>query len=495
MWLHEHFSHRNRRCPAKPRLARCCHQPRPKLVGGSTITPDGFEARIVAVDDDHAMLRVVERALRRRFDMQTFGSAEAALDALAADPSIADVLLTDLHMHGMTGFDLLAEVRASYPTVPVIIMTGRATVDAAVEALRLGAYDFLVKPFEASQALPTAVSRAIAYRSLITINRDLRRRLDVRDGFEGIVGHAPKMRQLFDVISSVAPTTATALISGESGTGKELVARAIHDRSHRSTGRFVPLNCGALGETLLESELFGHVKGAFTGASTSRVGLFEEASGGTLFLDEVGELSPSTQVRLLRVLQEREVRPVGSNETRRVDVRLLAATHRDLAVEVAEGRFRQDLYYRLKVVTLLVPALRDRVDDIPLLAQHFVAKVSERLGKHVESIEADAMAALQRHPWPGNVRELENAIEHAIVLGSGSSLRSADLPMTAATDNDVARPPSEEAVLPLTDAKEAFVRGYLRDVLARAEGSVAEASRLAGMDRSNFRRLLKRYPD
>ncbi len=453
-----------------------------------------LSGRVVVVDDEPLLLSAVRRMLKTAaFDVQCFGSAAEARDAVLGGEDNVDVVVTDIHMPGMTGIELLEVLHVERPNLPVIIMTGRATVQVAVDAMREGAYDFLVKPFEAQGTVLASVQRAIRYRRLVQRNQDLRRQLAETRRFENIVGGSKAIRDVFDLLKSVAPTVTTVLIVGESGTGKELVARALHDLSPRSERRFVAINCGALTESVLESELFGHVRGAFTGAATNRRGLFEEAAGGTIFLDEVGELAPATQVRLLRVLQEREIRPLGSNDSRPVDIRVLAATHRNLETAVEQGDFRTDLYYRLAVVTIDVPPLRDRVDDIPLLTQHFIDKHSSRLSRPIKSIEPTALARLCGHPWPGNVRELENVIERAVVLGKTNTLGLADLPpaiRSAARSVTIA---PGAPLLPLGEAKEAFLYEYLAEALDRANGNIAAAARLAGVDRSNFRRLVKKH--
>jgi len=463
--------------------------------GDTNAEPSAPQPGVVAVVDDEPMLlSAVRRMLQTEgFEVSCFGSATEARDAVLGGELAVDAVVTDIHMPGMTGLELLTELRVERPDVPVVIMTGRATVQVAVDAMREGAYDFLVKPFEAKGTVAAAVMRAIRYRRLVQRNEELQRQLDETRRFENIVGGSKPIRDVFELVKSVAPTDTTVLIVGESGTGKELVARAVHDQSPRAEGRFVAINCGALTESVLESELFGHVKGSFTGATGNRRGLFEEAAGGTLFLDEVGELTQATQVRLLRVLQEREIRPVGSNESQAVDVRVLAATHRDLEAAVQADDFRTDLYYRLAVVTIDVPPLRARVDDIPLLAKHFADKHASRLDRLAKAITPEALDRLCGHPWPGNVRELENVIERAVVLGKGEAIDVADLPPAMrASRRPISISPGAD-LPPLTEAKEAFLREYLEHVLEQANGNVAAAARLAGVDRSNFRRLVKKH--
>jgi two-component system response regulator HydG len=458
------------------------------------------EARsVMIVDDEPQMIRICERLLaRERFNVTSFSDPREALADLKTRQKPPDALLTDLHMPGMSGLELLEAARDAWPTLPVVMMTGKATVTSAVEAMRLGAYDYVVKPFEPIDALVVALQRAIEHKELVERNRSLQRQLSERDRFEEIVGSSGVMREVYSVITSVAPTDTTALIIGESGTGKELVARAIHKESMRSGRAFVAINCGALTESVLESELFGHVRGAFTGALSARRGLFEEASGGTLFLDEIGELPASTQVRLLRVLQERQIRPVGSNESRSVDVRIIAATHRDLAAAVEQGSFRQDLYYRLNVVRVEVPPLRVRPDDIALLVQHFIAKHSARHRKTITGVDKAALEKISSYAWPGNVRELENVIERAIVLGRRDTITldllppELDQPVVSGQSAVLDLTPAGE-LLPLTEAREAFELAYLKRVLESAANNISQAARIAGVDRSNLKRMLKRH--
>jgi DNA-binding NtrC family response regulator len=451
---------------------------------------------VLVVDDDEDVLLVCARALRDEgFEARSFNSATPVLEALEVAAGRVDVVLSDIHMPDLSGLELLAAVHERWPTVVVILMTGQADLESAVQALRLGAYDYLVKPVEPFETLVPAARRAVEYRRLIERNRFLQRRLDASERFGEMVGSSSTMQRVHELIASVAPTEATVLILGASGTGKELVARAIHAQSGRSAKAFVDINCAALAESVLDSELFGHVRGAFTGAVTGRRGLFEEASGGTLFLDEIGEFSASTQARLLRVLQEGEVRPVGSNESRSVDVRVVAATNRDLAAAVKERKFREDLYYRLNVMTIELPPLRERSEDIAPLAHHFLKKRGERIGKQVAGIDPEALELLTSYPWPGNVRELENTIERAIILARTDQITVDLLPASVRQNRGL---PPTAALLdagrlpPLAEARVAFERSYLQRALELAQGNITEAAELAQVDRSNFRRLMRR---
>ena len=447
---------------------------------------------LLLVDDDPLPLGVLAATLKtERFHTLLATSGAEALALLDQHGHEIDCVLTDLYMPGVSGMDVLMYVRERWPEISVIVLTGRADVQTAVSAIRAGAYDYLVKPVDTGDTLPTVLNRAIEHHRLLTRNRYLEQRLDAAERFGGLVGNSQPMRQVYRTVSHVASTEATVLVLGESGTGKELVARSIHEQSPRAGRSFVAINCGALTETLLESELFGHERGAFTGALTRRHGLFEEASGGSLFLDEVGELSPATQVRLLRVLQDRTVRPVGSNRSIPIDVRVIAATNRNLEEEVSARRFREDLFYRLNVVAIELPPLRARGDDLLLLAHHFLAKHAARHHKVVAGITPAALELLAAHDWPGNVRELENALERAVILTKDdisvealpASLRTSSVPPRSTGSID----------LPLVEARTRFERRYLSDMLEAAAGNLSSAAKRAGMDRSNFRRLLRRY--
>jgi DNA-binding NtrC family response regulator len=459
---------------------------------------EGRLGSIFVVEDDSLARRAVCRALGAAgFAVTELESAPAALEALKERASEVDVLITDVLMPEMSGFDLLTEVQARWKDIPVLLMTGQATVSAAVEAMRLGAYDYLVKPVDPQNTLIPSVRRAIEHRRLVERNRFLESQLEAVQRFRGMVGDSEPIRQVSSMISAVAPADVTVLILGESGTGKELVARAVHQQSDRSGRAFVDVNCAAMTDSLLESELFGHVKGAFTGATSARRGLFETASSGTLFMDEVGELSPTTQARLLRVLQEETIRPVGSSESRKVNVRIIAATNRDLAKEVEAGRFRQDLYYRLNVFSIELPPLRERRADIPALVDHFVQKHGARLGRGRPHVDPAALDVLSSYAWPGNVRELENTMERALVLCRGDTITAELLPATLRASAVSAAPRSSGtgSMPALADARDEFMRSYLDRAMSVAGGNVAEAARLSGMDASNFRRLLRRVQD
>jgi two-component system, NtrC family, response regulator HydG len=387
------------------------------------------KARILVVDDEATARSGLERLLRDAgYDVDTAPEGVAALALQSERP--ADVVVTDLKMPGMNGMELLAKVREESPDVPVIVATAFGDVDSAVASMRAGAADFITKPIDV-EVLRVAIERALERRDLKAEAENLRRQLREKrgEGLEGLTGTSPAMQKVYRVARQVAPSKATVLITGESGTGKGELAKAIHALSPRNKDPFVAVHCAALPETLLESELFGHERGSFTGADKRRIGRFEQANGGTLFLDEIGEISPLTQVKLLRVLQEKTFERVGGNEPISVDVRLVAATNRDLAADVREGRFREDLFYRLNVVHIEMPAIRLRGSDILVLAHYFLRHFADENKKAIEGFSDSARAKMLSYRWPGNVRELENAVERAVVLADTSEIEAEDLPI------------------------------------------------------------------
>ena len=457
---------------------------------GASSAPE--PARIVVVDDEVLLLNALDRSLGREgYAVETYRSAEEAMPALRSHASDVNVVLADLRMPGMDGLEFLAVVRESWPELPVVLMSGQATVGSAIAALRSGAYDYLLKPFDAEEQLFPVIRRATEHSRLARRNCELERRLNLSEPFEHMIGHCAAMRTVFELVRSVAPSGATVLVLGETGTGKELVARALHARSPRSARPFVAINCAAFTESLLESELFGHVRGAYTGAVETRRGLFEQASGGTLFLDEIAELSPATQARLLRVLDNGKVRPLGGEAPKDVDVRVIAATHRDLAALVANGAFRQDLYFRINVVSIALPPLRERIDDVPLLVRHFLDEHAARTETCARALDGAALAALCARSWPGNVRELKNVVERALTLARGDTLQLSDLSVAALLPEPV-HPLAPPGIAGFAKAKAGFEQAYLEQVLERAEGNISEAARLAEMDRSQLRRILRR---
>jgi two-component system response regulator HydG len=438
---------------------------------------------VAVADDDPALVRM----LRRMLEPEGFAVAEAAdapgLRALL--PAAPEVVLLDLRLGDASGAELIGEIREHSPDTEIVVMTGYASVDSAVACMRAGAFDYLEKPFGDRHRVVHTLRCALERRSLRVRNRELESELGRRSALERVVGQSPPMRRVIQTVRDLSRNESNVLIQAESGTGKELIARAIHETSPRSAGPFVPVDCGALPEGIVESELFGYEKGAFTGATRAAAGLFRTAHGGTLFLDEVGELPLALQSKLLRVIQEREVRPLGAGEAVAVDVRLVAATNRDLEVEVREGRFRSDLYYRLHVVALRLPPLRERPEDVPLLAAHFVERYAH--GSHVGGLEPEALERLLSQRWDGNVRELENTIEAALALARGPRLTAADLRIGRA-DGEAPRVPAPEGI-PL--ALDAWERACIEEALRRTGGDVRRAAELLGIGRSTLYRKLR----
>jgi two-component system, NtrC family, response regulator PilR len=424
--------------------------------------------RILVVDDEPSMRDMLGIMLRReRYEVVTAASRAEASQVLARRS--VDLVITDLRLPDGDGIEVLRHVKAASPETVVILMTAYGSTETAVAALKLGAHDYLIKPFDVEE-LKIVVRNALEREELREENRLLKAELRAQHTLERMVGASASMTALFDMIRTVARTSSTVLVAGESGTGKELAARAIHALSPRCDAPFVSVNCGALPETLLESELFGHVKGAFTDAHQSKRGLFEAAHRGTLLLDEVGEMSPAMQVKLLRVLQDKRVRRVGGTEETEVDVRVIAATNRSLEALVKERRFREDLFYRLNVIPLRIPSLRERRDDIPVLAEHFLRKFSREMGKPVSDISPEAMVLLERHAWPGNVRELENVIERAVALEMGATIQPARLPETVGTQGPA--PASLPEIAPGFQ-----LDAYLKDLEAQLVKRALEESR------------------
>ncbi|MDG2382064.1 MAG: sigma-54 dependent transcriptional regulator [Pirellulaceae bacterium] len=383
------------------------------------------DASILLVDDDRHVLDSMSSWLQSQgYRLETADSLRSAVEKLQSNPF--DLVLSDIRLSDGDGFGLLQHCCERYPELTVILMTGYATMETGVEALRAGAFDLLTKPL-IDQELEMSIDRAFSQREVLAENQQLKAQLDTRFGLDNIVGHDPRMQRVFEMIESVAETRATVLITGESGTGKSMIARAIHRRSDRREKSFVEVACGALPETLLESELFGHVAGSFTGATGNKIGKFKQADAGTIFLDEIGTASASMQVKLLRILQDLQFEPVGGTETVTVDTRVILATNEDLAEAVSDARFRQDLYYRINVINIELPSLRQRPSDIPYLAQYFLRQVCEDVGKEVDGFSGEAMELLQSYAWPGNVRELQNVIERGVLLGRGGVIGVEDL--------------------------------------------------------------------
>jgi DNA-binding NtrC family response regulator len=445
-------------------------------------------ATLLLVDDDRLVLDSMAHWLREQgYEVLTAASVASAKQVLAErSPNLA---LVDIQLPDGDGFELLAYCREHHPDVVVILLTGYATVETGIEALRAGAFDLLTKPL-IDDEMGMAIERALAQREVVEENHKLKAQLDLRFGLENIVGHDHRMQRVFDLVERIADTRATVLITGESGTGKSLLARAIHRRSSRRDQPFVEVACGAMPETLLESELFGHAAGAFTGAVGERIGKFAQANKGTIFLDEIGTASPGLQVKLLRVLQEFEFEPVGSTKTQRVDVRVILATNEDLEQAVKAGRFRQDLYYRINVITIELPPLRERVSDIPLLAQHFLQRTAAEAGKKSAAFTDDALSALARYHWPGNVRELQNVVERAVLLSRGPQIGVEDLPPHIAAG----QPVSVTSLLdkPLKNALEAPERAIILSVLERHNWNRNATAEALGINRTTLYKKMKR---
>jgi DNA-binding NtrC family response regulator len=449
---------------------------------------------VLVVDDERAVRSALRVNLGRAgFDVELTSSAEEALERVASDRP--DLVLTDVKMPGMDGHELLDRLQAIDPDLPVVIMTGHGSVENAVAAMRAGAADYLIKPVRRDE-LVVVLERALHTRRLEVEVQSLRARLEHRDHYETLIGATPEMQRVYELIDAVAPSEALVLVTGPTGTGKELISHAIHSRSRRAEGPFVVVNCAALPEGLLESELFGHEKGAFTGAVRRHEGRFEQADGGTLLLDEIGEVPLATQVRLLRVLESGELQRVGSRQSIHVDVRVVAATNRRLEDEVAAGRFRKDLFYRLNVFRIHVPALASRRADIPLLVDHFLRKHASRHGRPGRSMSPEALGLLMRHSWPGNVRELEHVIERALILCQGSIIETPHLQGLAALQEPPPSPASGPAPPPessgLVEALAALERRMIIAALEASGGVQAQAARDLGISRSNLHYRIKK---
>ena len=444
------------------------------------------KVKLLVLDDDRSHAETAAESLERAGYACTVATTGAEGLALIEKESF-DLILTDLVMRDVSGLDIVRRVRAKSPETEIIVMTGYPSYDTALEAMDEGAYDYLNKPIDLN-VLRVKIRKALEKQKLVRSNVDLRRQLDKKYGFEGIVGGSEKMQSIFDTLRQVSGSMATVLILGESGTGKELVAHAIHANSPRRANRFMPLNCAALSESTLESELFGHEKGAFTGATNTHKGRFEFAHGGTLFLDEIGDLPASIQVKLLRVIEYGEVFRMGSNEPIRVDVRLIAATNQNLDELIREGKFREDLYYRLKVVSILIPPLRDRLEDLPLLVRAFLEEFSSKYGKKSPGVTQEAMEMLYDYSWPGNVRELRNCVESMVVLDKDGTLDQDDVPAYVKHPPE-SGPGSAVAGFNLEEGEKARIQ----KALAACEGNREEAATMLGIAERTLYRKLKRY--
>jgi two-component system, NtrC family, response regulator HydG len=443
--------------------------------------------KIAIVDDDVEMGRVVGDLLSYDgYHITAYLSAAEALVKFKSD--LPDILITDHKMKDIDGLMFLKKVQTDYPSIVSIMMTAFGSIETAIEAMKAGAYHYILKPFK-NEELSLLVSRAREKVILKNENSSLKKELNKSFSLDAIIGKSPAMTAIFDFIKVVAPAEANVLITGESGSGKELVARALHNGGSRKNKPFIAINCTALPENLLESELFGHMKGSFTGAISDKKGLFEEAHGGSLFLDEIGDMSLQLQAKLLRVLQERQIRPVGGNHFKTIDVRLIAATHRDLKIMVKDGKFREDLFYRLNVVPLRVPALRERVEDIPLLIESFVKKFSLRNNSKVSSVSSEAMGLLMAHPWPGNVRELENVIERAIVLTPGEVIEKKMILGSALEEAQL----NIEQLYVDRPKLEKLEERYIKMILSETDNKKDEAAQILGISRRTLYRKERLY--
>jgi two-component system response regulator HydG len=449
------------------------------------------KGRVLVVDDDQAhrtMLRTLVSGWG--YEISEADDGDTAIQMVHGRPY--DLILMDIRMIKVSGLEALAEIKAYNPAIPVIIMTAYSSVETAVEGLKKGAYDYLTKPLDFDE-LRLAMERAMDHSHLKEENRLLRETLGTQFDYRNIIGRSTAMVKLLETVAQVAPSEATVLITGESGTGKELIAGAIHFNSPRKAGPFVKINCAALTETLLESELFGHEKGAFTGAHRRREGRFLLADGGSLFLDEVSAMSLAMQVKLLRVLQEREITRVGGEEVIKVDVRVIAATNKDLIQEIEENRFREDLYYRVNVVALNVPRLREREEDIPLLTQHFLGMFAEKNQKKIKGLTPQAMDRLLKYEWPGNVRELMNAIERAVVLSRSEYLDQEDLPMVVKDEDSEGLGLLTESTVPADLPLDEVEKATILKTLEACGGNKSEAARRLGITRKTLHKKLKKY--
>jgi two-component system response regulator PilR (NtrC family) len=455
--------------------------------------------RVLVVDDERSMRELLTIVLRRDgYEVLLAENGAVAVELLKRER--VDILITDIRMPQMSGVDVLREAKKIDPDIISIVMTAFASTDTAVEALRLGAADYVHKSPGAANEVRLRVRKEMERRHLQRENVLLKRALQTAHSFSNIVGRSEPMLAVFQLIETIAPTNSTVLITGESGTGKELVARAIHVHSLRKDKPFVAVNCGALSETLLDSELFGHMRGAFTGADTNKKGLIEVADKGTIFLDEIGEMSPLVQVKLLRVLQERRFRRLGGTEEVNADIRVIAATNRDLSKMVAGGGFREDLFYRINVIPIRLPALRERVEDIPFLAEHFVGRFAQQMGKRITGISGDALACLKAYPWPGNIRELENAVERAVALERTPAILVDSLPEQVRETAPIQLPVNVQAGdgfpeggIDLEQHVQHIEREYIAEALRRAGGVKVKAAELLGMSFRSFRYYMKKY--
>ena len=451
--------------------------------------PNSKPARILVVDDDRAMCQLLIDLLREEgYAVDVAHDGESAIQKHRTAPF--DLTITDLMMPKMRGIELIQSLREIDGNAPVLLITAFGTIESAVDAMRAGAFHYVTKPFHNDEIL-IQVKRALEQQRLQKELKRLRTEVQARERFQNVIGQSEAMQKVFETVAQVSDLPANLLIEGESGTGKEIIARAIHFNSSRATGPFVPVNCAAIPENLLESELFGYVRGAFTDARKDRRGLFQEASGGILFLDEISEIPVGLQAKLLRVLEDKEVRPLGANQGEKVDARVLSASNQGLEELVRAGRFRQDLFYRLNVIRIELPPLRERREDIPLLVNHFIEKFSQDVKRRVEGIQAEALAALKSHDWPGNIRELEHAIERAVLLGKEAAIGLEDLPPHLIASGEGAFVVGQALAKQLTLRD--LEREYIGKVLQSTHGNKTEAAKVLGVDRTTLYRKLEEY--
>ncbi|MEW6349917.1 MAG: sigma-54 dependent transcriptional regulator [Thermodesulfobacteriota bacterium] len=451
--------------------------------------------KLLVLDDEEDMLRLLKRSLSRDLGCEVFTAADA-FHALAYLEEVRfDVILADVRMPGMNGMEFLERTKNEYPDLTVVMMTAYGSIDLAVQAIKTGAYDFITKPFEHDK-LVHMLAKALERSRLVRENLLLQKRIEAQETFQEMVGASQEMRKIFQTVQLIAQTDTTVLITGESGTGKDLAAQAIHKLSGRKRGPFVAVNCPNLPENILESELFGYKKGAFTHATQDKKGLFWEAQGGTIYLDEIGDISPTLQTKLLRVLQEKEIRPLGQNKSVKVDVRIVASTNRDLDAKLKDNTFREDLFYRLNVLSLHMPPLRERVDDVPLLVDHFLGHFCREFNKGPKTLSPEAMKRLMSHPWRGNVRELQNTVSRAVLLSPGDEIRLEDLGWEGLPVEECLVPSSAKD-LPYKEAKalvlERFNRDYLASLLLRNHSNVTRAAKECGLERQALQQIMRRY--
>ncbi|MCL4540671.1 MAG: sigma-54 dependent transcriptional regulator [Bacteroidetes bacterium] len=453
------------------------------------------KTRLLIVDDEEDMLRLLKRSLSADLDceVQTAPNAYQAMRLLEENPF--DVVLADIRMPGMDGMEFLGRIKEGFPGLSVVMMTAFGTIDIAVQAIKQGAYDFITKPFEHDKLLHL-LEKALERSRLLQENLRLHKRIEQQESLDEIVGVSPKMQKIFDTIRLISTADVTVLLTGESGTGKDMAARAIHKLSHRAKGPFVAVNCPNLPESILESELFGYRKGAFTHATQDKKGLFWEARGGTIYLDEIGDISVTLQTKLLKVLQDKEIRPLGDTRSAKIDVRIIASTNQDLAAKIKGNLFREDLFYRLNVMSIHMPPLRERPEDIPVLVDHFLRRSSTEFRQQLKTMPPDVMRRLMNQPWRGNVRELENIVSRAVLLSPDTEIHAEDLGLGLA-DSGECLTTDEVKSLPYRNAKsrvlDLFHQEYLTSLLSRTSGNVTKAAKECGLERQALQQVMRRY--